>query len=73
VEEALERIDGVPQFTRYSTRAMLTVPSGADEALARRLLERAEHGSVIANSLRGARGLEVEIRPRESPASAASA
>ena len=55
VEGVLERIDGVSQFTRYTTRAMLTVPSGTDEARARKLLEKAEHGCLIANSLRGDR------------------
>jgi organic hydroperoxide reductase OsmC/OhrA len=63
VEGVLERIDGVSQFARYTTRAVLTVPNGADEALARKLLEKAEHGCLIANSLRGARALQVEIRP----------
>ena len=55
VEGVLERIDGVSRFTRYTTRAVLTVPSGANEALARKLLEKAEHGCLIANSLRGDR------------------
>ncbi len=73
VEGVLERSDGVSQFTRYTTRAMLRVASGADEASARKLLEKAEHGCLIANSLRGARVLEVEIRLREGPATAASA
>jgi len=53
VESVLERIDGGSQFARYTTRATLTVPSGADEATARKLLEKAENGCLIANSLRG--------------------
>jgi len=73
VEGVLERIDGVSQFTRYTTRAMLTVPSGANEALSRKLLEKAEHGCLIVNSLRGDRVLEVEIKLREGQATAASA
>jgi organic hydroperoxide reductase OsmC/OhrA len=73
VEGVLERIDGVSQFVRYTTRAKLTVPSGADEASARRLLEKAEHGCLIGNSLRGVRELEVEIRPGGSAATASSA
>jgi len=68
VEGVLERIDGVSQFARYTTRAILTVPGGTDEATARRLLEKAEHGCLIANSLRGARALEAEIRPGGSTA-----
>jgi organic hydroperoxide reductase OsmC/OhrA len=68
VDGVLERIDSVPQFSRFVTFAELTVPSGTDEATARRLLERAEHGCLIANSLRGARHLEATVRaaPQES-------
>lgn len=62
VKGVLERVDGVTQFSRFVTCAELSVPSGADEAAARRLLERAEHGCLIANSLRGARHLEAIVR-----------
>ena len=69
VEGILERVEGITQFSRFVTHADLTVPNGADEAAARRFLERAEHGCLIANSLRGARRLEATISvPRQAAA-----
>jgi hypothetical protein len=62
VDGTLERISGVTQFTRYTTRATLTVTSGTDPAKARELLERAEKVCLVANSLRGERILEVQLR-----------
>ncbi len=68
VEGILERIDGAARFSHYTTRALLTVAEGADEAKARKLLEKAEHGCLIANSLCGTRTLEIEIKRRENAA-----
>lgn len=62
VEGTLERIDGVTRFTRYLTRAVLTVPAGTDHVKARELLERAEKVCLVANSLNGERHLQAEIR-----------
>jgi len=56
VEGVLERVGQVSQFTRYTTFARLTVPAEADAIKA-----RAEHGCLIANSLRGARVLEAQV------------
>ena len=61
VEGILERVDRNSQFTRYTTYARLTVPAGSDAEKAHQLLERAKHGCLIANSLRGERALEVQI------------
>jgi organic hydroperoxide reductase OsmC/OhrA len=61
VTAILEKVDGVTQFSRFETQATLTVASGADEAKARQLLEKAEHVCLISNSLRGARHLEARI------------
>ena len=61
VEGTLERVDGVTQFSRMHTRARLTVPGGNHDELCRRLLEKAEHGCLVANSLRCARDLTSEI------------
>jgi len=66
VEGVLERVEGVTRFTRFTTYAKLTLPSGSDEAAARRLLERAEHGCLIANSLSGERRLEATVALQES-------
>jgi organic hydroperoxide reductase OsmC/OhrA len=61
VEGVLERVERVPQFTRFTTFANLTVPAGTDVAKARDLLERAEHSCLISNSLRGSRTLEAQV------------
>ena len=61
VQGTLERVDGKSQFTKFVTFATLKVPAGTDVAKARSLLERAEHGCLIANSLLGARSLEMEV------------
>jgi len=61
VEGTLERVDGQSRFTRFATHATLSVPAGADAAKARALLERAEHGCLIANSLHGTRTLDTQV------------
>ncbi len=61
VEGVLERVERSSQFTRYTTFADLVVPPGADADKARDLLQRAEHGCLVANSLRGTRELEVRV------------
>jgi organic hydroperoxide reductase OsmC/OhrA len=61
VDGTLERVDGKSQFTRFATFAKLTVEPGSAVEKARELLDRAEHGCLIANSLLGTRTLEVEI------------
>lgn len=61
VEGTLERIDGVTRFTRYLTRAVLTVDSTVDHGKARELLERAEKVCLVANSLHGERMLETTV------------
>ena len=57
----LERVDGISQFTRFDTRVVLTVGPGVDESQARAALDKAEHGCLVANSLKGARTLEARI------------
>jgi organic hydroperoxide reductase OsmC/OhrA len=61
VEGVLERRERLLQFTRYTTYATLTVPTGTDAVKARELLERAEHSCLIANSLRGTRALDARV------------
>jgi organic hydroperoxide reductase OsmC/OhrA len=61
VEGVLDRLERVVQFTKFTTFAKLSVPAGTDEAKARELLDRAEHGCLIANSLRAVRVLEAEV------------
>jgi peroxiredoxin-like protein len=57
----LERIEGKMRFTRFETHARLEVSAGVDEALAKRLLEKAESSCLVANSLSGERHLEAEV------------
>jgi len=61
VEGTLERVDGKAQFTRFANFVTLTVPVGTEVAKASSLLERAEHGCLVANSLRGVRALEAQV------------
>jgi organic hydroperoxide reductase OsmC/OhrA len=61
VQGTLERVDGKSRFTRFASFARLTVAAGSDVAKARSLLERAEQGCLVANSLNGTRTLEVEV------------
>ena len=61
VTGTLERVDNVTRFTRFATRATLTVPAGIDEAKARSSLERAEHVCLISNSLNGERTLDTSV------------
>jgi organic hydroperoxide reductase OsmC/OhrA len=49
----LDRADGVTQFTGFTVTASLQLPDGGDEDRARRVLERAEHACLVANSLKG--------------------
>lgn len=62
VEGTLERKDGVIQFTRLATHAVLRVDAAADHATAQRLLEKAERGCLVANSLKAERALTTDIQ-----------
>ncbi len=61
VEGVLDRVDGISQFTRYTTHATLRVPPASDATKARTLLEKSEHRCLVANSLRGVRSLVAEV------------
>jgi organic hydroperoxide reductase OsmC/OhrA len=61
VEAVLEKVEGVAQFSRFTTHARLGVPPGADPAKGEQLLAKAEHVCLVANSLRGSRALTTEI------------
>ncbi|MDY6949448.1 MAG: OsmC family protein [Pseudomonadota bacterium] len=60
-EGTLDRVDGVLQFTRFTTRATLTVPEGTSSVLCERALTKAEEGCLVANSLRCQRELQMEL------------
>ena len=62
VEGTLDREDKVTRFTGFRIKAVLEVPSGADEARARRLLEKAEESCLITQSLKATPTLDAEVR-----------
>ena len=62
VEGTLDRIENSTQFTAFTVRATLTIPPGADDARARKLLEKAEHACLITNSLKAAPILDIALR-----------
>lgn len=51
VDGTLDREDGVIRFSGFSIRAELTLPADGDKEKAGRLLEKAEAGCLITNSL----------------------
>jgi organic hydroperoxide reductase OsmC/OhrA len=60
-EGKLERVDGVPRFSQFTTQAVLTLSPGADVRKATRLLKKAGRQCMIANSLRGSHTLAVRV------------
>ncbi len=62
VEAVLERVDGTTRFTRVNLAAELLLPADGDGKRARRLLEKAEQGCLITNSLTADTRLETVVR-----------
>ncbi len=60
-EAVLERVQGATRFTRYTSYATIRLPASGDATKARLLLEKSEHGCLVANSLNGERLLHVEV------------
>ncbi len=60
-EGILDRVERSMQFTAFTVRARLIVPTGADEARARKLLEKAEQSCLITNSLNCETHLEAQV------------
>jgi peroxiredoxin-like protein len=59
-EGLLDRVDRVIRFTEFFLRARLQLPEGVDEDRAHKLLERAERGCLVTNSLTATVHLEAE-------------
>jgi peroxiredoxin-like protein len=57
----LDRADGVMRFTELRLRVRLVLPADADRERAERLLQKAEKGCLITNSLVLTPTLETEI------------
>ena len=64
---SLDRVERVPQFTRFRLRVRLSVVEGTSQELARRALEKAEHGCLITNSLKGTTELETAVETVSVP------
>jgi len=64
VDGTLERVDRVTQFTGFAVKATLTVPAGADSARATLLMEKAERGCLVTNSLIADSHLEATVVER---------
>ena len=61
-EGVLDKVERSMKFTDVTVRAVLSLPEGGDPAKAERLLERAEAGCLITNSLSANVHLEAEVR-----------
>jgi uncharacterized OsmC-like protein len=61
VEGKLDRVEGNSRFTEITLRVRLAVPRGSDAARAKQLLEKAEKGCPVSNSLTAVKHLEAEI------------
>jgi organic hydroperoxide reductase OsmC/OhrA len=61
VEGLMERIEGNSRFTKITTRVRLVVPPGTDAARAQQLLEKADKGCPISNSLSAAKHVDCEV------------
>ena len=57
----LDRVERATRFTAFELMASLRVPPDTDQGLARRALEKAERGCLIANSLKAPVHLRVEL------------
>jgi organic hydroperoxide reductase OsmC/OhrA len=61
VEGTLDRVERVTRFSDFKVSATLNVPAGTDEQRARHLLEKAEAGCLITNSLSATTQLATEV------------
>lgn len=61
VDGILDRPEKNSLFTEFKLHVELTVPAATDEAKALRLLEKAEQGCLITNSLKSAISLDASV------------
>ena len=61
VEATLAHEEGKTRFTEFAVHVILQVPSGADEARARILLQKAKDGCFVANSLSSRVGFDMVV------------
>lgn len=70
VEGVLDRVEGVTRFTHLRVAPRLTIAPGTDEALAHRVLERAERICLITNSLNAEREFAATLQVAGAPPAA---
>ncbi len=61
VTGTLAQVERAVQFTAFTTHARLELPAGGSRDKAEKLLEKAERGCFITNSLKGESALEIEL------------
>ncbi len=66
VEGVLDRAEGVTRFVRFVVQARLTVPSAAQETLARSVMDKAKRTCLVTNSLNGTCELEAIVTAAET-------
>jgi organic hydroperoxide reductase OsmC/OhrA len=64
----VDRLDRITRFTNIELRAVLTIPSGADQARAMTLLEKAKSACLVSASLAVPVRLVTEVREAPAPA-----
>ncbi len=62
VKGTLDRVEGATQFTHFLVRPTLVLPADADAKLGHQLLEKAERGCLISNSLCATKELVPEVQ-----------
>ena len=60
-EGTLERVDRITKFTAFTITAKLRVGAGTDPDKAQKLMEKAEAGCLITNSLSAGSHLDAEV------------
>jgi organic hydroperoxide reductase OsmC/OhrA len=65
-EGLLERKDGSLQFTEFTLRPKITVQPGTDRERLLRVIDKAEHGCLVASSLRATMKVHPEIVEAEA-------
>jgi len=68
VAGSLDRVERVTRFTELTIHARLQIAGEADEAKARRLLEKAEQSCLVSNSLKATVHLQAEVRMERTAA-----
>ena len=61
VDGVLDRVEGKTQFTEFHVKAILHVAPGSNEEKALKLLDKANSGCLITNSLKGIEYVDTKV------------